>query len=90
MVERCPECSLRFEADEGSRLGSAMVNYGVVAVAMIAYIVVALIFTVPDVPVVPIVIGAGCLVIAVAVIGFPFGKTVWSAIDYVLKGYDVT
>jgi hypothetical protein len=89
MDARCPDCGLRFEQDEGSRLGSAMVSYAVVAGAMVAYIIVALIMTVPDVPVWPIVGGAACLVIVVAVFMFPFGKTIWSAIDYILKGYDV-
>jgi uncharacterized protein (DUF983 family) len=89
MVELCPECGLRFEQDEGSRLGSAMVNYAVVAFATVAYIVAALIMTVPDVPVWPIVAGAACLIIVVAVLVFPFGKTIWIALEYVLKGYEL-
>jgi xanthosine utilization system XapX-like protein len=89
MVDRCPRCGLRFEQDEGSRLGSAMVNYAVVAGALVAYIVVSLIVTLPDPPVLPLVGGACAVVVIVAVIFFPFGKTIWSAMDLAMKGFDV-
>ena len=89
IVERCPRCGLRFEQDEGSRLGSAMVNYAVVGGTLVAYIVLALIVTLPDPPVWPLVGGAVALVLVVAIVFFPFAKTIWSALDLVMKGFDV-
>jgi hypothetical protein len=88
MVERCPRCELKFEKDEGSRLGSAMLNYGAVGIALVVYLIVAFVMTIPNVPVVPVMLGAVLVVLLVAVIGFPFAKTLWSAIELVSKTSD--
>jgi Na+/phosphate symporter len=88
MVKECPRCGLRFERDEGSRLGSAMVNYAVVGMALVAYLVVAFIATLPDPPVGTLVIGAVVVVVGVALVFFPFAKTLWAAIELVLRGAD--
>jgi uncharacterized protein (DUF983 family) len=89
MLDRCPRCGLRFEQDEGSRLGSAMVNYAVVAGVLVAYIVIGLVLTFPDPPIWPLV-GFGCvLIVLVAVAFFPFAKTIWSAMELGMKSFDV-
>jgi uncharacterized protein (DUF983 family) len=87
MVKRCPRCGLVFERDEGSRLGSAMLNYAVVGVALVAYIVIAFVLTLPDPPVVPMLIGAAALITFVSLAFFPFAKTLWTALDLVLHGF---
>ena len=87
MVKTCPSCGLVFERDEGSRLGSAMVNYAVVGAALVAYIVVGFVLTMPDPPIGRLVAGAIVVVLVVSCAFFPFAKTVWSAIDLVLHGF---
>lgn len=87
MVEACPRCGLVFEQDEGSRLASAMVNYAVVAVALVVYIVVAFVKTLPDPPVLPLLLGAVGVILGVALVFFPFSKTIWAAIDLVLHDF---
>jgi hypothetical protein len=66
-----------------------MVSYAVVAGVLVAYVVGSLAVTFPDPPVWPIVGGAVVLIVFVAVVMFPFGKTIWSAMDLAMKGFDV-
>jgi hypothetical protein len=89
MIKQCPRCDLVFEQDEGSRLGSAMVNYAVVGATLVAYIVIGLISTLPEPPVGPLILGGAGVTIAVAMVFFPFSKTIWAAIDLVLHGFEV-
>jgi hypothetical protein len=63
-----------------------MLNYGAVGAALVAYLIVAFVVTLPDVPVVPVMLGAFGVVVLVAVIGFPFAKTLWAALELVLRG----
>jgi uncharacterized protein DUF983 len=88
MVKACPRCGLVFEQDEGSRLGSAMVNYAAVGSALVLYIVAAFVITLPDPPVVPLLLGAAGVILVVALFFFPFAKTIWAAIDLVLHGFE--
>lgn len=66
-----------------------MVNYGVVGAALVVYIVVGFVLTLPDPPVWPLVVGACAVVVVVAVAFFPFAKTIWSAMELGMKGFDV-
>lgn len=88
MVERCPACGLRFERDEGSRLGSAMVNYAFVGALLVAYLIVAIALTMPEPPVVALTVGAAVVAVVPALVFFPFAKTLWAAIDLVLHGFE--
>lgn len=64
-----------------------MVNYAVVAFFLVAYIAVGVIITLPEPPLVPLLLGSVALVCGVALFFFPFSKTLWSAIDLVLHGF---
>ena len=88
MVKTCPRCALVFEQDEGSRLGSAMVNYAMVGFCLVVYIAVGLIKTAPEPPVAQLVVGAVGVILVVALAFFPFAKTIWSAIDLILHGFE--
>lgn len=89
MVERCPRCGLRFERDEGSRLGSAMLNYALVGLLLVVYLAVSIAVTLPEPPLVPLLIGAATVVIVPALVFFPFSKTLWSAVELILHGFDL-
>ena len=84
MVERCPRCALRFEREEGAFLGSLVLNYSVTALALIAYLVVVLVLTLPDPPVFLLTAGAVVIAVIVPLIAYPFAKTTWAAIDLLL------
>jgi hypothetical protein len=84
MVERCSRCGLRFEREEGAFLGSLVLNYSVTGLALIVYLVVVLVLTLPDPPVVLLTIGAVVIAVMVPLIVYPFAKTTWTAIDLLL------
>ncbi len=64
-----------------------MINYGVVGVALVAYIIIGFVVTLPNPPVAPLVLGACLVIVVVAVVFFPFAKTLWSALDLVLHDF---
>jgi len=64
-----------------------MVNYAAVGASLVVYIVLALVLTLPNPPVLQLIVGGVVLILLVSVVGFPFAKTVWSAIDLILHGF---
>lgn len=84
LTSECPRCGLVFEREEGAFLGSLAINYAVTAVAAIAYLIVVLVLTLPDPPVFALTAGAVGICIGVPLIVYPFAKTTWAAIDFLL------
>ena len=84
MVPACPRCGLVFEREEGAFLGSLAINYSITAIALIAYLVVVLVLTLPDPPVAALTAGAVGIAIVLPLGVYPFAKTTWAAIDLLL------
>jgi uncharacterized protein (DUF983 family) len=81
MVEDCPRCGLHFEREPGYFAGALAINIMAVG-ALFAIVFIALLaVTIPDVPVVEL------LIVLVPIAGFgpilfyPFSKTIWVAVD---------
>ena len=81
MVDDCPRCGLHFERESGYFAGALAINIMAVG-ALFAIVFVALLaVTIPDVPVVEL------LIVLIPIAGFgpilfyPFSKTIWVAID---------
>ena len=81
MVDECPRCGLHFEREEGYWAGALAINIGVAGAVFIVTFGVALALTVPDVPVAPLLAILIPLMILVPLLGYPFSKTVWVAVD---------
>lgn len=81
MVDDCPRCGLHFEREEGYWAGALAINIGVAGAVFIVTFGVALTLTVPDVPVAPLLAILIPLMILVPLLGYPFSKTVWVAVD---------
>ena len=81
MVDDCPRCGLHFEREEGYWAGALAINIGVAGAVFIVTFGVALALTVPDVPVAPLLVILIPLMILVPLLGYPFSKTVWVAVD---------
>lgn len=81
MVDDCPRCGLHFEREPGYFAGALAINIMAVGAVFAVLFVALLVATVPDVPVVEL------LVVLIPVAGFgpiifyPFSKTIWVAID---------
>lgn len=81
---RCPRCGLRLEREEGGFLGAMTVNYAVTTLLWVAFLVVWLIVDLPDVHVAPLTIASVVLVAVVPMLFYPFSKTIWTAVDYLV------
>jgi uncharacterized protein (DUF983 family) len=81
MVEDCPRCGLHFEREPGYFAGALAINIMAVGALFAVVFVALLAVTVPDVPVVEL------LIVLVPIAGFgpilfyPFSKTIWVAVD---------
>ena len=84
MKERCPRCDLRFQREEGGFLGAMTLNYLVAILVWLAMLVVVLAFTVPDVPVAPLVVASIAVMIAVPLVFYPSSKVLWAAIEFLV------
>ena len=81
MVELCPRCNLRFEREEGHWLAAVVINMGFTQVIVVAYVVVALVLTWPDPPLVPVILTGVAFTALFGVLFMPFAKTIWQAIE---------
>jgi uncharacterized protein (DUF983 family) len=84
LIERCPNCTLRFEREQGGFLGAMTINFLVSIVAWVAMFVVVLFFTVPDVPVAPLMIASIVMLVVVPLWFYPRSKTIWAAIEFLV------
>ena len=81
MVADCPRCGLHFEREAGYWTGALAINGILVGGAFAIAFVVALVLTVPDVPVVPLLAILVPIVLLGPLVTYPFSKTLWVAID---------
>jgi hypothetical protein len=85
MVARCPRCGMRFEREEGFFLGAYVVNFGVMMIAVAAFIAIGVAVTLPDPDAARLaLLGAG-IGIVVPIAFYPMSRTFWSAIDLWMK-----
>jgi uncharacterized protein (DUF983 family) len=86
--KRCPRCSLRLEREEGGFLGAMTINYTVTAIAWLALLIVWLIVDLPDVHVLWLTVTSIGVAILVPLLYWPFSKTIWAAVDYLVYRTD--
>jgi uncharacterized protein (DUF983 family) len=87
MRRACPRCDLRFEKEEGGFLGAMTLNYVVAIGVWLVVLIVAIVLTVPDVPVGPLMAVSAVVLIAVPLWFFPRSKMLWAAVEFlVLRG----
>jgi hypothetical protein len=84
MVDQCPRCAYRFNREEGSFLGAFVINFGVTQAALGLVLIIGFATTLPDPPVVRLIVIAAVVVVAVPVVFYPISKTVWTAIDLLM------
>lgn len=81
MVDDCPGCGLHFEREQGYWTGALAINIIATGGLFAILFVTLLAITIPDVPVVPLLL----ILVPEAILGpivyYPFSKTVWVAVD---------
>jgi len=90
MRDRCPRCGLRFEREEGDFLGAYVINYGLVStvVAVVLVLVIAFEANRHSSWLVPLLAAGAFLAVVAPVALYPFSKTVWAAIELIMKPLD--
>jgi uncharacterized protein (DUF983 family) len=81
MAERCPRCDLVFDREPGWILGAMTINTAWTFAAILATMVGGFVLTWPDVPANAVSVAAAAAAIITPLVGYPFSKTVWVAID---------
>ena len=84
MVPDCPRCGLHFEREAGYWAGALAINVGVTSAVFAVGFAIALVLTVPHVPVAPLLAIFVPLMVVVPLVYYPYSKTVWMAIDRAL------
>jgi hypothetical protein len=83
----CPRCELRFAKEEGGFLGAMTLNYLVAIGLWFVVLIVGIVVTVPDVPVVPLMLLSAVVLIGVPLWFYPRSKMIWAAVEFlVLQG----
>jgi len=93
MKARCPRCDHKFEREEGFFLGAYTVNLAIAEGLLLILAIVPLIVLLdadPDMSVWPILVTGLAAAIAAPLVFYPFSRTIWSAIDLVLRPPDRT
>jgi uncharacterized protein (DUF983 family) len=88
LIQRCPNCDLRFEREQGGFLGAMTINFLVAVLAWIAMFVVVLVFTVPDVPVTPLLVASVLVLVVMPLWFYPRSKAFWAAIEFLVARSD--
>jgi uncharacterized protein (DUF983 family) len=81
MVAKCPRCGLEFDREPGWVLGAMTINTAFTFLAIFATMLTGFVLTYPDIAVAPVAIATVTAGALAAVIGYPFSKTLWIAID---------
>jgi uncharacterized protein (DUF983 family) len=80
----CPRCELRFAKEEGGFLGAMTLNYAVAIGLWLVALIVGVVLTVPDVPVVPLLIMSAVVLIGVPLWFYPRSKMTWAAVEFLI------
>ena len=90
MKPRCPTCGVKFERESGFFLGAYMINYGITALFLLVVMAVLIVRLAmdPSASIVPFLIAGATVAVIVPLVCYPFGKTVWAAIDLVMRPLD--
>jgi len=88
MRTACPRCEWRFEKEQGGYLGAMVVNYGASVGLWIVVLIVGLVLTVPDVPVLTLSIASVAVLVIAPLVFYPRSKTLWAAVEYLVLRAD--
>ncbi len=64
------------------------INYSIAVVVWVAMLAVVLAFTVPDVPVLPLLLASAAVFVAMPLWFYPRSKTLWAAIEFLVERSD--
>jgi uncharacterized protein (DUF983 family) len=81
MVPDCPRCGLHFEREQGYWAGALAINIMCLGALFAVSFLVAMILTVPDVPIALMLAIFVPMMVLGPIVWYPFSKTIWVAVD---------
>src|SRR5687768_14847822 len=85
---RCRTCGIKWRREVGFELGAVTVNTIITFGSLTIFMVIGFILTVPDIPVLPFVLGLMAVGLFMPIIIYPFTYTIWLAIDLTIHPPD--
>ena len=88
MAERCPQCGMRFEREEGFFLGAYVVNFGVTETLLVVLLMTYVLVQANNangVPVLPVVLATVAAAVLMPLAFYPFSRTIWVAIELAMR-----
>lgn len=79
LKERCPNCNVLFEPEDGYLLGSYVINIGLTAVIAIATVISLMVWS--DLSVVQIQIIGAALAVSIPILFYPYTLLFWITLD---------
>jgi uncharacterized protein (DUF983 family) len=88
VVDACPQCSHRFEREEGYWLGAVMLNTVAGVAAFAVLFVVMAVLTWPDVPWTTVSIATLAVSVVFPLLFYPWARMLWVALDTAVRPPD--
>lgn len=85
MVDDCPRCALHFERLEGHWIGALAVNTMVTFGVMFVALGITMVAAYPDYPIATMLAVLLPIPIVMPLLFFPFSRTLWTAMDLLLR-----
>lgn len=80
----CPRCELRYAKEQGGFLGAMALNYALAIGLWLVVLTVGVALTVPDVPVVTLLVASAVVLIGVPLWFYPRSKMIWAAVEFLV------
>jgi uncharacterized protein (DUF983 family) len=86
----CPRCGYQFEREEGFFLGAYVINLTISELSVVAVLVALVVQEARGtaVSLLPWILVAAAVQVALPVLFYPFSKTIWAAIDLMMRPLD--
>jgi uncharacterized protein (DUF983 family) len=84
LAARCPGCAYPFDREEGYWVGAMIVNTGATQLVFFVWLLGGLLLTWPDVPWSLLLFGGIALMLTFPVLFYPWAKTLWLWLDFLL------
>lgn len=83
--DRCPNCAILFEREEGSFVGAMFINIAVTEIALALFMAIGFAMTLPDPPTALLAVIGASISIVVPVFFYPYSKTIWTGVHLAMK-----
>ncbi|TSA52893.1 MAG: hypothetical protein D4R44_04745 [Actinobacteria bacterium] len=90
-IDRCRTCGFKWQRNlDGFQLGAAAMSAMFTLGSLLTVMVIGVVYTYPDIPVVPLAVSTCAVALIVGIGGYPISYTMWMAVDLAMNPPDET